>query len=743
MKYNHDFKLIESKESYRIYESGQNVVRLDCLKNGIRVAMYKKGEYVFPTFSVCPGDSAMPECGRDKLSLEGLETSILKINSENGIDSFSVAGVDITIELHNWRMHYHKNGKLLFEDREYISYNFENELGPGSYHAISRYEDEEIFGLGDKTGSINKNKRHFRMETSDSMGYDANSSDPLYKQIPFYICRNKVGCYSIYYDTYSNGDFDFGQELNNYYGIYKSFKCEESALVFYVMFGDVNSLVHDFAYLCGRNIIQPKWALKYCGSTMTYTDAPDADAQLRRFVDLCKKYNLDCGGFYLSSGYTQIGEKRYVFNWNKDKIPDPKDLADHFRSNGIEFLPNIKPAFLTDHFLYETIAKKGWFLHYEDGTPATFPFWSGMGSYLDFTNKEAASFWTECVKENLVAYGYQNIWNDNNEYDIHDDDVMADGFGHPIKAKLIRPLFSYLMTRASLDALTDDERHASVSRSGIAGMQRIASTWTGDNTTSFKDFRGNHRIAMTMSLSGIFNFGQDIGGFAGPRPGKELFIRWIQYGVFTPRFVLHSWNPDNIPTMPWLYEDLMPTVKKVFDLRKKLMPYIYDSVMNSVLNYTPIIYPIFLKVDGYDVESDNYFFGDNIIACPVFDEGKTSIKVSLPKNNGGWYLGTSRYEGEVEVESRLDDVPPYFIKGGSIVPKDENGLALYVYASDNGEFTYHRFEDDWDRPDGPKTISIIKVKCADKVKVTLPKTCRAKVMLIDSRNRELIVRYED
>lgn len=738
MKYNHDFKLIENGDSYRVYQSEDNIVRLDCLKNGIRVAMFKKGKEMFPTFTVCPGDSSMPECGRDKLSVEGLDCASLNVTSKDGVDSFSVCGVDISIELHNFRMHYHKNGQLLFEDREYISYNFENELGPGSYHAITRYDEEEIFGLGDKSGSVNKNKRHFRMETSDSMGYNANSSDPLYKQVPFYICRNKVGTYAIYYDTYSNGDFDFGQELNNYYGIYKSFKCEEDALVFYVMFGEVHELVHDFAYMCGRNIIQPKWALKYCGSTMTYTDAPDADAQLRKFVELCKKYDLDCGGFYLSSGYTQIGDKRYVFNWNLDKIPDPLALSDYFWTNGIEFLPNIKPAFLTDHFLYKKIAEKGWFLHYEDGTPATFPFWSGMGSYLDFTNKEAAQFWTDCVKEKLVDLGYENIWNDNNEYDIHDDGVYADGFGHPIKAKLIRPLFSYLMTRASLKALPPEKRHVSVSRSGIAGMQRIASTWTGDNNTSFEDFRGNHRIAMTMSMSGLFNFGQDIGGFAGPRPEKELFIRWIQYGVFTPRFVLHSWNPDNIPTMPWLYEDLMDEVKNLFNLRKRLLPYLYDSVMNSVQRFKPIIYPIFLEQPEYDVDSDNYFFGDSIIACPVFDKGVTSVKVLLPDNDFGWYLGDKRYEqGQfVTVKSTINDLPPFFVKAGSVVPMDEDGLVYYVYAKEFGSFEYEHFEDDWNKPNGPKTITKIRVYCdKDSVKVS----CREdiKVKLIDPNGREL------
>ena len=65
-------------------------------------------------------------------------------------------------------------------------------------------------------------------------------------------------------------------------------------------------------------------------------------------------------------------------------------------------MSNIKPAFLSDHPLYEFIAKNGWFLHYKNGEPALFPFWGGQASYLDFTNDKAYEFWTECVKKNLV-----------------------------------------------------------------------------------------------------------------------------------------------------------------------------------------------------------------------------------------------------------------------------------------------------------------------------------------------------
>ncbi|MCR4742178.1 MAG: hypothetical protein K5866_04820 [Treponema sp.] len=688
MKFKHAFKLISARDGNFTFKEGDNNIRLDFFNHIMRVAIYKDQANLFPTFSVCPGDCKMPQEGRDKLSTEGFEKINPPYQTNQDKIEIQLPDAKIEIELFNFRMKVSNKEGVLYQDRDYIAYNFDHELGSGSMHFISRESDEKIFGLGDKTGNVNKAGRCFKISTSDSMGFDARYSDPLYKQIPFYMCKNSAGSYGIYYDTYSNGTMDFGVEHNNYYIPFKSARFEEESLVFYVIFGEIPQILQRFEYMCGRNMMPPKWSLQYCGSTMNYTDAPDADKQLRNFIDLCNKYGFKPGGFYLSSGYTQIGDKRCVFHWNKDKIPDPENLAAFYKEKGVEFIPNVKPAFLTDHPLYQEIASKGWFLHYKDGSPAIFPFWSGYGSYLDFTNKEAYAFWTECVKKQLVDKGYKNIWNDNNEYDVCDDEVLADNWGHPIPAKLIRPAFSYMMTQASLDAQlqglseeNDDKKDKlpfSVTRSGVAGLQRIAMTWTGDNNTSWDDFRYNHKMAMTMSLSGIYNFGQDIGGFAGPRPSEELFLRWIQYGIFTPRFVLHSWNPDGTSNMPWLYDNRIPTVKRLFDLREKLIPYLYEQFKRSYETYEPVIYPIFLKYPDYDVESDAFFFGDDIIACPIFDEGATSVKVQLPENEGGWILGSDyfkaaenggditlykRYNGEVEIPCTIEDLPVFFWRG--------------------------------------------------------------------------------
>ena len=640
MKFDHRFVLKAAGPSHRIYGADGLTMRLDFFDHMLRVALIHPHVPLLPTWSVCPQGADVPLVGRDKLSTQGFDLVSPEVLERDGVLSFALDGTDFSIELKNFRISAQTERGLLYRDRSGLAYNFAGELGAGSAHYVDRFEGEEIFGLGDKCGTVDKAGQRFLLHTGDAMGFRAERSDPLYKHLPFYLCRHRAGSYGLFYDTMSSGSMDFGREHDNYFEPFSVVRYEEENLVFYLILGTPLEIVRRFSALTGTAASVPKWAFSYCGSTMAYTDAPHAEEQLRGFVARCEENGIPCRGFYLSSGYTQIGDRRCVFHWNRDKIPSPEGLSAHFRAHGMALIPNVKPAFLTEHPLYDRIAQNGWFLRYPDGSPARFPFWGGMASYLDFTNPGAYDFWKRCVREQLVDKGYTDIWNDNNEYDVWDGDVLCAGFGRPLPAARVRPLFAYLMARSSREACQEAgiETPFNVSRCAMAGTQRVASTWTGDNLTDFRDLRYNHFQAMTMALSGFLFFGPDIGGFAGPQPSRELFLRWLQYGVFLPRFVLHSWKPEAEPTMPWLYSDLLPVVRRFFALRESLVPYLYEQAERCRLVHEPLLQPVFLQDPGYDPNSDCFLCGPDILACPVFNEGATQMTVTLPDLGSGWRL---------------------------------------------------------------------------------------------------------
>ncbi len=709
-KFNHTFRLSEKGDTYRLYESGENKARIDFISDScVRVAVYRSDSEMLPTFCVDP-DNRFLVNGRSRLDTSGFPLCKPKEESTAGGERFLLpCGVTVEADLHNFLLSFSRDGKPLFSDRKPLAYNFGGEFGRESYHYITRDAEERIFGLGDKTGELDKSGRSFRIETTDCMGYNAADSDPLYKHIPFYICENSVGCYGIFYDTSDTSYVDFGKEINNYYPPYKYFKTEDNCLVYYVFFGTKLSVLQQFASLCGKQPLPPKWSFDYCGSTMAYTDAPDSENQMNGFLDKLKEENLSCGGFYLSSGYTSIGPRRYVFNWNTDKFPDPKAFIKKFSDAGIRIIPNIKPALLDSHPLYREIADRGLFVKNPDGTPFVTEFWDGLGSYLDFTNEEAFAFWQSKVKETLLDLGITATWNDNNEFDIRDLDALAKGFGEgSVQASRIRPVLTYLMVAASYKAQIEnrpDMRPFLSTRSGSIAVRRLAQTWSGDNKTSFEDLRYCHNIGLTMSLSGLGFYGHDLGGFHGEMPSRQLLLRWLQHGVFEPRFTIHSWNKDGSATMPWSYPDIMDSVRRIFAQRKKLLPYLYSCAYNAVENEIPMNAPPLLYYDDEALYKPNssMMVGRDILVGFVFDEDKDTASVYLPKGEN-WYLGDRLYKGGQTVNVRIPagEPVPYFVRSGCVLPTDEaeygfdckKETVFTVYPKESGKYESFFFDDD-------------------------------------------------
>ena len=410
---------------------------------------------------------------------------------------------------------------------------------------------------------------------------------------------------------------------------------------------------------------------------MSYTDAPDAQQQLQKFIALCREHAIPCDSFQLSSGYTSINGKRYVFNWNRDKIPDPKALAQTFRDAGIRLAANIKPCLLHDHPRYREAAAKNLFVQDSDsGAPETSMFWDAEGSHLDFTNPATGQWWRDNVKAQLLDLGIGSTWNDNNEYEIWDGDARCHGFGTPIAIRHIRPLMPLLMMQNSWRAQREHNPHERpylISRSGCPGLQRYVQTWSGDNRTSWHTLKWNIRMAAGMSLSGMYHIGHDIGGFAGPKPDAELFLRWIQSALLLPRFTIHSWNDDHTVNEPWMHPSITAAVRDAIRLRYRLIPYLYTLLWQAATQDEAIVRPTFLDHEHDEAtyaDTDDYLIGRDLLVCPVTAPGVRARDIYLPDNTLGWYdyhSGEYHSGGQtIRVQAPLERLP-LFVRAGSIV----------------------------------------------------------------------------
>lgn len=726
IKGNYQFTFLNEANNVLQFELAESNIyaKIMVLETDIIRVLFTEGEelQLDKTWSVAPGQTDVPLEGRKRLDTSGFSLPSYEFSNNNGECTVETSALKLNVDLNGFKISWfyrEDSGWVNFaNDRKTQAYNLDGSLGEGIVHYLKRDLNEQYFGLGEKTGSVDKHGKRYRMQPIDAMGYDAEYSDPLYKHIPFYITRHRETGFSfgVFYDNLSSSIFELGTELDNYHELYRYYQAKQGDLDYYIIGGPkVKDVTRKFSWLTGQTIFPPKWSLGYSGSTMSYTDAPDAQMQLNEFLKLCEKNDILCDSFQLSSGYTSIEDKRYVFNWNQSKIPSPKKMVNDFHDKGLRLCANIKPCLLKDHPLFNELKEKKMFItnsHNEE--PEMAQFWDEIGAYLDFTNKETYDWWKGQVKEKLLDYGIDSTWNDNNEFEIWSKEAICHGFGSNKEFELIRALHPLLMMKASYEAQLEHNpqlRPYLISRSGSVGMHRYVQTWTGDNRTSWKTLKFNIKMGIGLSLSGIYNFGHDVGGFSGPAPEPELFVRWIQNGIVHPRFTIHSWNDDTTVNEPWMYPEVLDSIRELIKFRTKIIPYIYSELRETSNSYHPIIRPTFYDFEHDETtfeENDDFMLGESLLVASVVEKGKKEREVYLPNNPGGWYdfhLGTW-YEGgkKVEIPAPLH-YTPLLAKAGAIIPineaevtfstknMDERGFLLFPCRG-KGKSSYSLYEDD-------------------------------------------------
>ena len=671
------------------------------------------------TWAIAPGFEDVPDQGRGRRSLEGFACPNFQFDDADATKMvIATDSLRLTVLLKGlffiWEMADGIGGwTCIARDRPTQAYNL-GWWGDGVRHYLTRDPDERYFGLGEKAGPMDRTNRRFRMGNVDALGYDARASDPLYKHIPFYITHNQASrlAFGLFYDTYADCNFDFGAERSNYHGLFRSFSAESGDLDYYVIAGPrVADVTRRFTWLTGRPALLPRWALGYSGSTMSYTDAPDAQVQMAEFIDNCRRHDMLCDSFHLSSGYTSIGPRRYVFNWNLEKFPDPPGFARSFREAGIRLCANIKPCLLEDHPLFGEALGQGLLILGPDGEPAWSQFWDGVGAYLDFTNPATQTWWRAHVTADLLGVGIEATWNDNNEFEVTSPLALAHMFGAPEPAVKTKPLQTMLMLRASHQAQlahAPERRPFLVSRAGAAGMQRYVQTWSGDNATGWDTLKYNIRMGLGLALSGVSNSGHDIGGFSGPKPDPELFVRWVEAGVFMPRFSIHSWNDDGSANEPWMYPEVTETVRDLIRLRYQLLPYLYDLTWHYHKDFTPILRPTFYAFPDDQaclIDGDDLMLGPNLLVATVVEPGQTERYIRTPAG-AGWqdfWTGQGHEGGNTISLPAPMGQPPLLVREGSAVPLNiaaqsfdqrADVRAFAIFAPRTGRFTASCFEDD-------------------------------------------------
>ena len=585
---------------------------------------------------------------------------------------------------------YDKEGTLLHADIVDLAYM--EDSNHRRIHTSEISPEDCFYGFGEKSGSFNKAQKFMSMSPKDAMGYNPRETDSLYKHIPFYIKLNRGTRKAVgyFYHNTCECDFDMGREKSNYWKPHSRYRTDGGDIDLFLIAGpSVRQVVERYTDLTGKSAMLPRYALGYLGSSMYYPELDkDCDDAILDFIDTTREEKIPVDGFQLSSGYctveTDKGIKRCVFTWNKKRFKDPREFFAQMEKRGVTVSPNVKPGILLIHPKLDEMKAKGMFIKASDSDePGIGTWWGGKGVFADFTNPSTRTYWKEMLKENVLEYGTSSVWNDNCEYDsLVDKDCRCDFEGKGGTIGQLKSVMSNIMCHITDEAIHEtftNTRPYIVCRSGHCGIQRYAQTWAGDNLTCWDSLKYNIATILGMSLSGVANQGCDIGGFYGPSPEAELMVRWIQNGIFQPRFSIHSTNTDNTVTEPWMYGDCTDYILEAIGLRYQLSPYLYSLMERAHETGLPIMEPMCSAfqedVKCYE-EGVDFMLGDSLLVANVVEKGAVSRKVYLPEGETFYDFYTrAAYEGGRTVELPVDlGSIPLFVRSGAIIPMAEDRL---------------------------------------------------------------------
>jgi alpha-glucosidase len=534
--------------------------------------------------------------------------------------------------------------------------------------------DENYYGLGDKAGPMNRRNRSFTNWNTDEFGWQ-ESTDPLYKTIPFFIGLRNGTAYGIFFDNTYRSVFDFGKESPDYF----SFGAEGGELNYYFIAGPApKQIIEEYTAMTGRSPLPPLWTLGY--QQCRYSYYPESRA--REIVKTLRDKKIPADAIYFDIDYQQGNAP---FTINREYFPTFEKMIADFRAQGMHTILitdlHIKKDPNHGYAPYDSGMKSDVFVKNPDGSVYVGKVWPGDSVFPDFTLARARDWWGGLYK-NFVSMGAAGFWNDMNEPSLFEraDKTMPLDTRHrlddgtTLDHRAIHNVFGMQNVRATYEGLRKlqpDERPFVLTRAAYSGAQRYAATWTGDNSSTWNHLKMSTPMLMSMGISGFPLVGDDIGGFAGS-PTADMLTRWFEVGALNPIYRDHT-AKGTADQEPWVHGPEHEAIRRRYiELRYELMPYLYTAIEEATRTGLPVMRPVFLEYpQASDFYGDNrdFLFGRDFFAAPVTTDMVDAEEISLPP--GEWYdfwtNAKLSSKDKFTLQPRLDEMPLY-VRAGAIVP---------------------------------------------------------------------------
>ena len=607
-------------------------------------------------------------------------------------------------------------------------------------------KDEAIYGLGTiQNGLLNRRGEHKRMEQS-------NLED-------FQNVLQSVKGWGLYWENYSPTQFDddaSGMSFNSEVG--------EGIDYYFMHGGSADGVIAQMRWLTGDVPMFPLWTYGFWQSKERYKTAAETES----IVDQYRALQVPLDGIIQDWQYWGSNYLWNAMDFLSEDFATGPQLIKNVHQKHAHFMISIWASFGPMTQQFRELDKQGLLMPFEtwpqSGISHVWPpmkdYPSGVKVYDAFSPVARDIYWKYLKK--LFDYGVDAWWMDSTDPDCFyptDADYAHKVYGGTWRS--LRNAFPLETVRGVYEkqrAVSEAKRLFIMTRSSYAGQQHYGSNmWSGDVASSWEMLRNQVPAGLSYSLTGNPNFNTDIGGFfcnsyntRGPGSApqnpqfQELYVRWMQYGLFCPVFRSHG---ADAPREIWQFgkkgEPVYDAIEKQILLRYRLIPYLYSTAWQVTSNNDSYLRPLFSDFAAdkrvWNM-GDEFMFGRSILAAPILDPQYTEEKIIREDAMTGWNREKVKNEGvksekldwtevktttkylpkgaqwydfwtnklykggqTVTLETTLDRVP-MFVRAGSILPlgpemqyvgeKAWDNLELRVYPGADGSFTLYEDEGD-------------------------------------------------
>ncbi len=580
---------------------------------------------------------------------------------------------------------------------------------------------EKLYGGGARVLGMDRRGNKLQLYNRASYGY-GKRAELMNFCIPL-VFSSKM--YAIHFDNPAIGYLDLDSKKDNTL----AYETISGRKTYQVIVGETwLDLISNYTTLTGKQPLPPRWAFGNFSSRFGYHSQEEVEKTVKKFEE--NKIPVDAIILDLYWFGKKIQGTMGNLEWDKETFPNPDKMIADLNAKGIKTILITEPFVLTTSSKWQEAVDKKILATDKNGKPFTYDFYFGNTGIIDIFKPEGKTwFWN--IYKKLINQGVGGLWGDLGEPEVFPSAAKTAGG----TADEVHNIYGHNWAKLIADGYKKDfpnVRPFILMRAGYSGSQRFGMIpWSGDVSRSWDGLSSQMEISLQMGMQGMAYMHSDLGGFAGDYFDNELYLRWLQYGVFNPIFRPHA-HEDVAAEIVYKDIDTKEIAKKAVELRYQLLPYNYNLAFENSTKGKPLMRPLFFEEPENDTlltKSDGYLWGNDFLVYPITERGQIQKEVYFPKSDNWYdfYTGKKYEKGTTQKVDLNKNYIPTFVRGGSFIPMIKtiqntqdyllNDFDVHFYFDETSEFSkLTLYNDDGKTPENFENLNYERFEFRSKFK---------------------------